>query len=68
MLGFGLVMYLVLGCATILKLLSWAVCAALQSKSDSMLALAEVGQLRLLRCAVLTAVVVVAVAAVTVCR
>ena len=38
----GLVMYLVLGCATALKAVCWAVCAALQSKSDSMLALAEV--------------------------
>lgn len=35
-------MYLVLGAATALKLLCWAVCAALQAKSDSMLALAEV--------------------------
>jgi hypothetical protein len=35
-------MYLVLGSATALKLLCWAVCAALQSRSDSMLALAEV--------------------------
>jgi hypothetical protein len=38
----GPVMYLVLGSATALKLLCWAVCAALQSRSDSMLALAEV--------------------------
>jgi hypothetical protein len=38
----GPVMYIVLGSATALKLLCWAVCAALQSKSDSMLALAEV--------------------------
>lgn len=38
----GLVMYLVLGSATGLKFICWAVCAALQSRSDSMLALAEV--------------------------
>jgi hypothetical protein len=35
-------MYVVLGAATLLKLVCWAVCAALQAKSDSMLALAEV--------------------------
>jgi hypothetical protein len=38
----GLTMYIVLGSATLLKCLCWAVCAALQSRSDSMLALAEV--------------------------
>lgn len=37
-----LVMYIVLGSATALKAICWAVCAALQGKSDSMLALAEV--------------------------
>jgi hypothetical protein len=42
----GPVMYLVLGSATGLKLLCWAVCAALQSRSDSMLALAEVRGVR----------------------
>lgn len=44
-LDLGLVMYIVLGTATLLKCVCWAVCAALQSKSDSMLALAEVGAL-----------------------
>lgn len=38
----GLVMYLVLGSATLLKCVCWAVCAALQARSDLMLALAEV--------------------------
>lgn len=38
----GLVMYIVLGSATLLKFLCWVVCAALQSRSDSMVALAEV--------------------------
>jgi hypothetical protein len=42
-LDLGLVMYLVLGSATLLKCVCWAVCASLQSRSDSMLALAEVG-------------------------
>jgi hypothetical protein len=42
-LDLGLVMYVVLGSATLLKCLCWAVCAALQGRSDSMLALAEVG-------------------------
>lgn len=41
-LDLGVVMYVVLGSATLLKCLCWAVCAALQGQSDSMLALAEV--------------------------
>lgn len=41
-LDLGVVMYVVLGSATLLKCLCWAVCAALQGRSDSMLALAEV--------------------------
>ena len=41
-LDLGLVMYLVLGIATLLKCVCWGVCASLQSRSDSMLALAEV--------------------------
>ncbi|KAF8066373.1 hypothetical protein HT031_002697 [Scenedesmus sp. PABB004] len=40
-LNLGLVMYVVLGTATGLKGVCWAVCAALQGRSDSMLALAE---------------------------
>jgi len=44
----GLVMYLVLGSATLLKCVCWAVCAALQARSDLMLALAEVRQFGLL--------------------
>lgn len=40
----GLVMYIVLGSATVLKLVCWLVCGALASKSDSMVALAEVSE------------------------
>ncbi|WIA22975.1 hypothetical protein OEZ85_001333 [Tetradesmus obliquus] len=54
----GPVMYIVLGSATALKLLCWAVCAALQSKSDSMLALAEdhLNDIMSNLCAIVTAV------------
>lgn len=40
----GLVMYIVLGSATVLKLVCWLICGALASKSDSMVALAEVSK------------------------
>lgn len=57
-------MYLVLGSATGLKLLCWAVCAALQAKSDNMLALAEDHLNDILSnvCAIITAIAAGAVA------
>eukprot|EP00878_Enallax_costatus_P010770 GHUV01011247.1.p1 GENE.GHUV01011247.1~~GHUV01011247.1.p1 ORF type:complete len:243 (+),score=45.63 GHUV01011247.1:111-731(+) len=54
----GLVMYLVLGSATVLKLVCYLVCNALASKSDSMVALAEdhLNDIMSNMCAIVTAV------------
>ena len=40
-LDMGLLMYVILGCATAIKVALWFYCVALQDKSDSVMALAE---------------------------